>query len=660
MRMVAVRVALATVSLSACAAHASDQPDPQPKRGPVPAWVMPIAIPAPDPSQADAPMQVLVLGGQSRIDAKGTDTYFEMVLKPQNLAGLQGMSNIVLPWNTARSGLTIHAIEAIRDGKRTDLIGKTPFTILRRESNLEASRLDGVRSVVLQARGVELGDSIRISATYSAPRDALTPQADETSGWNTPFFVTLLDRRYLVAPDVSVQWRTGVLAPKPTITQTPGGTLYSFTAKGAEETKFPKFMRPADKDDSIQFTSFRSWSEVAAAHSSLYDQARKTADGSPLAAEASKIAASSSDPHKRMLAALQLAQERVRYIAMLLGDGAFKPTGADETWENRYGDCKAKTALLLALLDRLGIEAAPMYVSADEDNNIDQLLPSMSVFNHVIVKAKIAGKTYYLDATDLGHRTTADVAAAVFGRGLPLARGATLEVIPDYVANEPAITTELTWDGSRGLEGEVPVKAVLTLRGPNAILARVKKSAATKTSEFETFLKNYIPKVDNDDLTITRQFDDPVTGNYIVELSGKADMRWDDYEDRKGIRFPFSNTAISWDADFDRKEGRFKDSKVQLNRAYWQQEIETVILPTAKGFKIDDAAPIDRTLAGTHIWRTVTQDGNRVTATSNFRHIADEITAEEARAAESEAEKLSDNWAYLIGPRGLRRTTKSN
>ena len=108
-----LRTCVSALALLASAAVAADGPDPQPARAPVPAWVKPVAIPAADPKQADSPIQVLLLEGQTRFDTKGSDTYFEMVVKPQTVAGLQGFSTIALPWNIERGGMTVHAIEAI-------------------------------------------------------------------------------------------------------------------------------------------------------------------------------------------------------------------------------------------------------------------------------------------------------------------------------------------------------------------------------------------------------------------------------------------------------------------------------------------------------------------------------------------------------------------
>ena len=625
----------------------------QPARGPVPAWVKLSKIPDPDPKRAEAPVQILLLQGQTKFGAKEQEHYFEMVMRPQTVAGLQEFSTVTLPWNASRASLTVHAIEAVRDGKAIDLVQGKPFTILRREGKLEKAQLDGVRSVVLPVRGIELGDTIRISATYRTIPSKLTAIPEDLSIWDAPFHIVSLDRRFLVEPGVPMKWRIGGKTPKPVISQTASGTEYLFTERNVAPREYPKWMRKRDQLSDVQFSGYESWSAVGAAHAGLYEAARKTAPNSPLSLEAQKIAASTTDPRLRMMAALRLVQERVRYSALLLGDGAYAPTHADEAWDARFGDCKAKSALILALLDRLGIGAVPMYVSATAGDALGDRLPSLAAFDHVIVKATIDGQNYFLDGSDYGHRVPGDAVASDFRFGLPIKAGARLAEIPMVEATQPTVETALEWDGSRSLSGEVPFTARLVLRGPMAINARLKKASSTKDGEFDEFLKSYIRKIPDDKLTIISQKEDSATGDYIVEFNGQVAMEWDVYEDRKGARFYFSNDASKWEPDFDREKGAFKDAPVALNKAFWQRETETVALPASKGFSIDDAQPIDRTVAGTHIWRTVKLEGNRATSVTNFRHIKSEVPAAEARAALDEIGVISENWAYLVGPKKL-------
>ena len=63
-------------------------------------------------------------------------------------------------------------------------------------------------------------------------------------------------------------------------------------------------------------------------------------------------------------AALALVQDQVRYVFLGMNEGALVPADAEETWTRRFGDCKGKSALLVALLRALDIDAEPVAVNA--------------------------------------------------------------------------------------------------------------------------------------------------------------------------------------------------------------------------------------------------------------------------------------------------------
>ena len=629
--------------------------DPMPRVAPTPAWVKPVAIPAANPALKDTPAQLLLINTQVRFSGRDVDTYVEYVITPQSLAGMQGSGTVAIPWNIDRADLVINTISIIRGSEVINLLKDAAFTVLRREKNLGEGSLDGIRTVVLPTSGLQLGDQIRVAFTYDGKVGAAGEEAEDVQKWDPVIETALIERRFLVAPGTDVAWKTSPRVPKPQITKQPDGTTeYLFRGVKLDPIKYPKNIRAQDKASLIQVSGYDSWSKVAELERPNYDAARKIADGSPLAREADRIAASTPDPAKRMLAALRLAQEQVRYVALLLGEGAYRPISSAETWQRKFGDCKGKTALLLGLLDRLGIAADPLYVLSDGGVVLGSVLPGRSVFDHVIAQARIRGKTYYLDATDYGHRTLADVSGTGFGYGLPLVQGATVAKLPLVRPDVPTSDSELVWDGSQGLTGDIPFTATLTLRGSNAMVARAKKITAEKPSEFDDYLKGLMPGVANDKLEIVSRSDDDASGEVRVTFKGKDNLDWDEYEDRKGLRAPFSNAAVNWDSDFDRKEGAFKDLPVYLGSSLWQRETETIVLPpSAKGARID-AAPLDKTLAATHIWRTVTIDGNRATSVANFRHLEDEFSADEARRAEKELKLVNENWAYVVAPKGLK------
>ena len=92
----------------------------------------------------------------------------------------------------------------------------------------------------------------------------------------------------------------------------------------------------------------------------------------------------------------------LRYIAIELGVQGFRPRTPGEVLANRYGDCKDKANLLMALLRCMNIDA--QFVLLDREGSTDVSFPSWQ-FNHAICfvpKAPDAGQPadLWLDSTD--------------------------------------------------------------------------------------------------------------------------------------------------------------------------------------------------------------------------------------------------------------------
>jgi hypothetical protein len=123
-----------------------------------------------------------------------------------------------------------------------------------------------------------------------------------------------------------------------------------------------------------------------------------------LAARVAAMAAKSPDPLVRAAEAMRMVQDEIRYFANGQAEGNLVPQSPVDTWNKRYGDCKAKSLLLAAVLRSLGIEAVPALAHASEGDLIPTRLPSFGAFNHMITRAVIAGKVYWLDGTLSGTR----------------------------------------------------------------------------------------------------------------------------------------------------------------------------------------------------------------------------------------------------------------
>jgi len=91
--------------------------------------------------------------------------------------------------------------------------------------------------------------------------------------------------------------------------------------------------------------------------------------------------------------------QKLRYVAISLGDGGYTPSEPQKVLDRKYGDCKDKSILLIGLLQSAGIKAKPVLVLTNSDGIVRPQFPSWK-FNHMIVKATTHdGTNYWIDPT---------------------------------------------------------------------------------------------------------------------------------------------------------------------------------------------------------------------------------------------------------------------
>jgi hypothetical protein len=112
---------------------------------------------------------------------------------------------------------------------------------------------------------------------------------------------------------------------------------------------------------------------------------------------ADEITEGMTDPKDQARALYNWVATQIRYVGIYLGDGGIVPNYADDILRNRYGDCKDKSTLLVALLTAKGIEAESAMVNAGSAYTLPKL-GDISPINHVITY--LPAWDLYVDATD--------------------------------------------------------------------------------------------------------------------------------------------------------------------------------------------------------------------------------------------------------------------
>ncbi|MFP5228483.1 MAG: DUF3857 domain-containing transglutaminase family protein [Acidobacteriota bacterium] len=126
------------------------------------------------------------------------------------------------------------------------------------------------------------------------------------------------------------------------------------------------------------------WTRIGNWYTTL--AAPRSEGGADIATEARSLAGT-GDFMARLDQVATFMQQQIRYVAIEIGIGGWQPHPAEDVFRSRYGDCKDKATLMIAMLDAVGIRAA--WVSVDDRRGrIDPHAPSL-FGDHMIVAIEI-------------------------------------------------------------------------------------------------------------------------------------------------------------------------------------------------------------------------------------------------------------------------------
>ena len=369
--------------------------------GPAPAWVeiheAALDAPAPAEGLSDG-RHYLLADEQVRIAGDRQVRYKHIAIRAVNERGVEDVANVQISFDPNYQTLAVHRLQVRRDGLVVARAAPSALRLLQRESSLESLVYDGRLTAHVALPDVRVGDVVEYAYTVqgSNPAFGAARFGSFDLEWGVP--VAEIRARLLWPRGRPLHWKPHNAAPAAEVTGTATELDHRWTLRQVPgrvvDADSPGWYDPYRW---VEWGEFPDWGAVVRWALPLY----RLPTG-PLPAvdrEVARIAAASTDPEARLLAALRFVQREVRYLGIEMGANSHAPHPPETVLQRRYGDCKDKTLLTLTLLGRLGIPASPALVHTTERQAAAQRLPTPWAFNHVLVRAELNGQPVWLDPT---------------------------------------------------------------------------------------------------------------------------------------------------------------------------------------------------------------------------------------------------------------------
>jgi transglutaminase-like putative cysteine protease len=186
------------------------------------------------------------------------------------------------------------------------------------------------------------------------------------------------------------RWRLDGSLPGVEVKETPGGV--EIVGRSLPRLSPPDFAPASASSGAIlryAWGDTAGWEKVGMWYEGLTAQVPRGTE--PVRSKARELTAGLAGRREKLEALLAFARKQVRYVAVEVGIGGYRPHTPQEVLERRWGDCKDKAFLLIDLLREVGIEAWPVLILSQGEDRVDREFPSPYQFNHAIVAVSADG-----------------------------------------------------------------------------------------------------------------------------------------------------------------------------------------------------------------------------------------------------------------------------
>ncbi len=314
------------------------------------------------------------------IEAKGVVRFRQRVIRGfVSDTGVQQAANVEIPAKHSWSTVEVLRAQVIRAGGHVEHVERDAVQITDSPQPLLFS---DQKIVNLPLRGVEPGAIAVIEYEIVRRID------DEPLPWSAALFtrsmVPVQNQEITVVNRRGADWLTMETDdPALECKEQKSGTTTCWKSNAAPLPIDPVVRSYESIVPHLIIAQRQSWTSYSDRMNALVEGRIDSSAG--IRDEVERIRAAFPDDAARARELYRVVANQVRYLGFEHGDSAVVPHRPSETWSKRYGDCKDKVTLYLAMARALGLEAKAVLTSFAYFDLGQVLRPAPSYFDHMIV-----------------------------------------------------------------------------------------------------------------------------------------------------------------------------------------------------------------------------------------------------------------------------------
>jgi transglutaminase-like putative cysteine protease/Flp pilus assembly protein TadD len=356
-----------------------------------------------------------------------------------------------------RAGAPGGALEVLEAAERDDVDLSEPWYGLYYDNRAEVVRFDGLRA----------GDVLELQ--YVIEDVSAENQMADYFGDLQTLAETVPKRLWeytLIAPKTRPIYSNTPRVPglARSVAESGNDRVYAFSARDvAAVDAEPAMPGTAEIAPYLHVSTYASWDEVGAWYWRLVEE--QLAPDDELRRAARAVVKPKDDDRARVRAIHELVVTGTRYVGLEFGIHGFKPYRVTQVLERRFGDCKDKASLLVAMLREVGVEADLVLLRTRRLGLLDREPASLAPFDHAI--AYVPKLDLYIDGTaefsGTGELPNQDQGVMVLRVG---PRGTRYTETPVLPSSENRV--ERRWRVNLAASGDGRVEEDLRIRGQAA------------------------------------------------------------------------------------------------------------------------------------------------------------------------------------------------